>query len=1140
MWELLHRSERCVLLLSETTNDRVTSALDKMYAVYIFYLGQAFSFFVHVSTCLVSCNDCCDMVYVLLLMFFAAKHASADVSRRPSARVQPQNRASLPAHADSIDGRKLPSKPMPPDHTSRQTSLGDLDDQRVRTGNSRPTSDDTGNKFPSHAHHSSFPPGPTPPIYGPNSSNTNEDNGIRTGRDHQRLSPRDSVASRSSGDEDSFRGREGPTFMPQNKVSSPAHVEEAHAGNKLPNYVPYNILSPPADRLSNPVAKYNILDEKEGLADLRTRNTSVNVIANTRQKSPPMDLAAEAPRYRLPPAPADMSSEAASKRERERQWKPEENDDLTPFSPTKALAALAAQNAGPLYKTFTGKERQILGVGSMRSSQGSFTRGRGRSQGDDSIGNRNTNFSFERNLDGLRNNTVEAGPSAGSSRVEKLGVHRRQRSDGVAISDWSLGSDRSPALPAVTRRSVEDDDKETSKLPEEPLSRHHALENETKTLPIVEAPAEKLKSGDDSLSARVDEEIVIHDPKSNTRASSSDVARSLNGTSNVSPPKANAPEQDKSPANESILVRRRQQKEPEKLVVTNDSFDNEDKPGAVLDNEEHSPLQSPPTIRKPLSPPRNLLSPPSNLLSPRSNLISPPSFLSSKSLFGGVQIPLEQSSKAQANSRQDSDAPSNLQVFPGLPDVLNYDTSGDDSSNVDDADPSYQIVSKPHSEELKSPTFSRNGQGFQENVIDGNNGRSDDEDEREPSDRKLPNSRSNDQLEVIGSFGPSKSGASPHFSPHRSPEAFHGVSPSQAQASDQHQPELQGTVTRQSDALESNSFSFGQGGEVQGSAYSLLKGQTQKVRLQINTPVPDRIHVRCRHCNLQLEVPLNLPRSETGVQKLRCGSCWKISRFHLNHLLSPSRSPSPGASDNSPESSFRLGSNSSDGTSGRYSGTRSNRETGSQERVVIRTQSGANLPVPPSARHNPRAASGSKLANMVSSSNLPSETSKASTPNTSGDLGPLGSSSHGGKENIDMSPSGQAEPPHVLLSPTLSSTSQDTGTKDRHQKTSPDLKLLHSSSDSDEEKASAQLKIGPTGFVPRITSWSAPETPEFDDGHEFKGLKGFLKKSVKELTKGKKSTQYRRKVVVNGVPVPDDVVKRAEEHAGAIHPGNYW
>jgi hypothetical protein len=558
----------------------------------------------------------------------------------------------------------------------------------------------------------------------------------------------------------------------------------------------------------------------------------------------------------------------------------------------------------------------------------------------------------------------------------------------------------------------------------------------------------------------------------------------------------------------------------EQVVVSkdDDDEDDEDQPGSLLDKREqtlmsppakldHFSLMSPPAIRKPLSPPR---------------------FLQSKSVIGVPKPQPDNVLKVPAGTRQDSGAPSNLQEFHGQPDVLDYDTS-EDSSNVDDSE-QYQITSKPHSEELRSPNHVHNGRMSEADAGDGNSGRSVDEDEHEPTGFQ-------DNMGVINSVGSVKAGPSPY----RSPESNHSESPPETQTSDQRKHELQG---RQPHALEStNSFSFGQGGQVEGRPYSSLKGQTLKVRLQINTPVPDRIHVRCKHCNLQLEVPPNLGRSETGVQKLRCGSCWRISRFRLNHLLEPSGTSSPAGSDRSPETSFRLGS--SDGQSSRYSGTRSNRETGTQDRVVIRTQSGANLPVPPSARHNPRAASGSKLSNMVSVSSIPSETSKASTPNTSGDLGPAGSSPHGGKEMmVAISPTGQAEPSHTSLSPTLSSTSQDVSSKDHKRKTtaSPDRKLLQSSSDSEEEKNTVQLKLGPSSLSnpTRTIAWANPTTPEFDDGHEFKGLKGFLKKSVKELTKGKKSTQYRRKVVVNGQPVPDDVVRRAEDYAGGIHPGSYW
>lgn len=1103
----------------------------------------------------------------------------------------------------------MPSKPIPPDLPSRQANLDVPDDYRSRIGNPRFSPPDTGKKSPNHLHHSSFPPGPIPPTYAPSSTNTYADNGSRTGQDHHRVVPRDPLASPSIREEDFLRESEAPVYLLQAKISSPAHVDEAHAGKKSPNHLSPNIPSSPTDQIRNPSPICDAADEKEGLVDMRTRNTPANVNVhsrqksppadsvaeaarygrpsadmtrenvNTRQKSPPADLVAESDRFRRPPPdmtsaavttrqkspPADsvaeanrsrqpprdmmsedvktrqklpptdsvaeaaryrrpspdMMSEGVNNRARERQEPPEAEDDLKSFSPTKALAALRMQNAGPLYKV---KERQALGPeptskSSIRNLQGSLIRGRNRSQGDESMGTNNADFIYGQNLDGLRHDTVEPGPSTGRTREEMVGLHRRQRSDGVVISERFHENDLyvgNPALYAGTRWSSEDEIKAVDKFPEEPTSVSHVSENERRVKRNLEVTVEKEKSRDDPLCARGGEEKVTPTQKSIARASSSDIARQLNETINGSAPKATTIEQGLPPASNVSLARRMQQKEPdlnvphrEKLVISNDTFDDEDEPGALLDKQEYSPFQSPRSSRKPLSPPR---------------------FLPSKSVIGGVQPQPEHMSKARAGSRQESGVPSNLQDFHGQPDVLDYDTS-EDSSNVDDTDP-YQIISKPHSEELKPPAVSHNGQVSQANAACGDNGRSDDEDEQEPANTRSTNSRSQDHLGV-------KAGASPYFSPHRSPESIHSESLPQTETSDQRKQELQGAFTRQPDALEStNSFSFSQGVQMPGSAYSSLKGQTQKVRLQINTPVPERIHVRCRHCRLQLEVSPNLARSETGVQKLRCGSCWKISRFRLNHLLSPSGTSSPAGSDRSPESSFRLGS--SDGTSGRYSGTKSNRETGSLDRVVIRTQSGANLPVPPSARHNPRAASGSKLANMVSSSSIRSETSKASTPNTSGDLGPAGSSPHGGKDMT--SPSGQAETSHTSLSPTLSSTSQDVGSKDRQQKTaSPDRRLLQSSSDSDEEKASAQLKIRTSAFNPtRMTSWSAPETPEFDDGHEFKGLKGFLKKSVKELTKGKKSTQYRRKVVVNGHAVPDDVVRRAEEYAGGIHPGSYW
>lgn len=56
-----------------------------------------------------------------------------------------------------------------------------------------------------------------------------------------------------------------------------------------------------------------------------------------------------------------------------------------------------------------------------------------------------------------------------------------------------------------------------------------------------------------------------------------------------------------------------------------------------------------------------------------------------------------------------------------------------------------------------------------------------------------------------------------------------------------------------------------------------------------------------------------------------------------------------------------------------------------------------------------------------------------------------------------------------------------------------------------------------------------------------RALKGIvsIQKSVTKLGKTRPD-EYRRKVVVNGVPIKDEDVKKAEESAGPIHPGNYW
>lgn len=54
-------------------------------------------------------------------------------------------------------------------------------------------------------------------------------------------------------------------------------------------------------------------------------------------------------------------------------------------------------------------------------------------------------------------------------------------------------------------------------------------------------------------------------------------------------------------------------------------------------------------------------------------------------------------------------------------------------------------------------------------------------------------------------------------------------------------------------------------------------------------------------------------------------------------------------------------------------------------------------------------------------------------------------------------------------------------------------------------------------------------------------ITGFLKKSIRDLKRSNQGSEaVRPKVSVNCRPIPDHLVKKAEEYAGPIHPGDYW
>ncbi|OAE20147.1 hypothetical protein AXG93_3818s1460 [Marchantia polymorpha subsp. ruderalis] len=107
----------------------------------------------------------------------------------------------------------------------------------------------------------------------------------------------------------------------------------------------------------------------------------------------------------------------------------------------------------------------------------------------------------------------------------------------------------------------------------------------------------------------------------------------------------------------------------------------------------------------------------------------------------------------------------------------------------------------------------------------------------------------------------------------------------------------------------------------------------------------------------------------------------------------------------------------------------------------------------------------------------------------------------------------------------------------------------HSNSRSPPPPAHPQ---SPPMFDPRtspsghgIGEHSAKEQQAHEQPKGFKGFKGFstFKEHLRELThkgRGASANHSRSRVTVNGEAIPEHVIKKAEEQAGHISPGNYW
>lgn len=309
-------------------------------------------------------------------------------------------------------------------------------------------------------------------------------------------------------------------------------------------------------------------------------------------------------------------------------------------------------------------------------------------------------------------------------------------------------------------------------------------------------------------------------------------------------------------------------------------------------------------------------------------------------------------------------------------------------------------------------------------------------------------------------------------------------------------------------------------------------------------------YVLCQHCEQLLSVPFNLPPTTKVYQKLRCGKCFKISLFLLaTDDQLPASTVSPRGHVTSPSDS---------GFSNRHvnHGAKSDSEIG--DRCHASVASGASSRLPPVGRNIPRIPSGSKLSAMSSATNTTTMMGHCSVSNlhpaTGAVPGRSSSSSHYG-DGVSYRRSHSAygvNGEHVMssLGPRVASGSDYEG---HHPQ---DGRFFHTSSESDND---SPRQRPPNSFFKGENFHASSRMPldrhvaqqySKDEGYmqetnltSSMSLKGITKKSMRELTKPKQMSSnnlYRRNVIVNGSPIPDVLVKRAEKLAGPIHPGSYW
>lgn len=336
-------------------------------------------------------------------------------------------------------------------------------------------------------------------------------------------------------------------------------------------------------------------------------------------------------------------------------------------------------------------------------------------------------------------------------------------------------------------------------------------------------------------------------------------------------------------------------------------------------------------------------------------------------------------------------------------------------------------------------------------------------------------------------------------------------------------------------------------------------------------------HVLCQHCGLLLAVPENLPPNPKGTQKLRCGSCRKISTFSVPQAECPIalQVSVPSGSDSeqsltllasSPDSQTEFRSNYStvgdslSASERQRSGRRYSVSDAAQKQVQARLVRKHSLGNEDSTDADEDEIVETALSERVEALAIDSAASSPSSsiPLTGFRSPPVGlKSSQPGEIGLSTNdhPYQKAEGGPY---PRFNSIPQNAHAGDSvpaEEKLASEISL----SDSESEYAQRSLSAtssprvnqsnsrSPSSSLPNYqdprSSGRAAEEPANEQVH-YEAPRG-LNKTLNRIFIFRKSKQggavhYRRKVVVNGVPIPDHLVKKAEEQAGPIHPGTYW